>query len=728
MRKRNRLTALVVAMVLLCAMMVLPSSAASSPNVYLYTEFEPLDGGDEFWHGVTDVTDDVTVGTPLNEQGLTPDWADSVLLGWILWEVEYDGHYYYLSDAAIYDASNDPDAVLTQDHLDAVTDGFGILLEPVFEADSFAVFDGEAFFYTGDEPLETNDEISISDIKAIPAILFDVPLDEQDQIMQLFTPPSGHILSGWKFWSIGPYSSEVLDCLMTLDSADGSIDALDYDDLPYYFLIEPIFTPLYEITHQPTTDEPWVEVEHIETGAAPDPVEYQWYSAHTETNTYTVVYSNSPTASEIAAEEIWDGSFADGVWTSEDLSIDIAFKVNEGDIVTVTLPADWEGSVSEFNNRDDQYSNDGNGVWTKTITEKFAGSYNLYLEADRSIVTDEYEAVITVTRTEVLSEAVDGQTDYIFTGRDAGTYFCEITIPVNAGEVILISDSFDYVPAALDTPITPWPVTILPTTGGSVTSSVSETYVGGEVILTVLPETGYKLSSLTVFGADGSSVKFTDLGGGKYSFSMVKFGVTVSAKFVIDPSYDHIPYCPSLQYVDLDITQWYHEATDFVLIEELMKGIDDTHFEPYTTLDRATMLQTLYSIAGRPMIVSEQIFNDVAPDAEYADAVAWGYAAGIVNGYDNGNFGPKDPVSREQMAAFLYRYALYAGYDVKGSEAALAAFPDADKVSVWAKDALGWACSTGIINGMDGVLNPQGTSVRVQLAAMVHRFCLAYKA
>ena len=107
----------------------------------------------------------------------------------------------------------------------------------------------------------------------------------------------------------------------------------------------------------------------------------------------------------------------------------------------------------------------------------------------------------------------------------------------------------------------------------------------------------------------------------------------------------------------------------------------------------------------------------------YTDAVAWGAANGIVTGYDNGNFGPNDPITHEQMAAILYRYAGYKGYDVS-KQANLSEFTDSAQISGYAQIPLAWAKANSLINGMgDGILGPRGSATRVQVAVILMRFC-----
>ena len=182
--------------------------------------------------------------------------------------------------------------------------------------------------------------------------------------------------------------------------------------------------------------------------------------------------------------------------------------------------------------------------------------------------------------------------------------------------------------------------------------------------------------------------------------------------------------CLSEAYTDLDRNGWYHEYVDWVLKNGVMNGVGGGRFEPDGQLTRAQLVTVLYRAAGEPD-TGKQVnpFTDVADDAWYTKAVIWAANNGIVNGVAKNTFAPDDSITREQIAAMLYRYA--------GAEAAkedkLSAFPDAAKVSDWAKEALNWAVASGLINGVadaNGTANlePQATATRAQIATILMRW------
>ena len=179
--------------------------------------------------------------------------------------------------------------------------------------------------------------------------------------------------------------------------------------------------------------------------------------------------------------------------------------------------------------------------------------------------------------------------------------------------------------------------------------------------------------------------------------------------------------CPSAQFTDLDTNQWYHESVDFVLNQGLMVGMSDTTFQPGGSLTRAQVVTILYRLAGEPKVAFDQPFTDVKEGHYFAGAVAWAYQAGITQGVTETAFAPNRPVTREQLATFLARYAESTGVEITGTLDGT--FPDAGSVSSYARSAMAWAVSTGIINGLDGKLAPRQGATRAQAAAMFYRFC-----
>lgn len=200
-----------------------------------------------------------------------------------------------------------------------------------------------------------------------------------------------------------------------------------------------------------------------------------------------------------------------------------------------------------------------------------------------------------------------------------------------------------------------------------------------------------------------------------YIFSNVTANHTIAVSFAHN--------CLAKQFKDVDITKWYHEGIDFVLLEGLFKGTSNTTFEPNATMTRAMLVTVLYRLEGEPATTAVNTFQDVAPNQWYTKAVAWASDKGIVKGYSTTTFGTNDPVTREQTAAFLYRYAQYKGYDLSaGDSYNLLTFSDGGKVSAYATAAMKWACAAGILMGDNNKLSPTDNSTRAQVATMLMRF------
>lgn len=148
---------------------------------------------------------------------------------------------------------------------------------------------------------------------------------------------------------------------------------------------------------------------------------------------------------------------------------------------------------------------------------------------------------------------------------------------------------------------------------------------------------------------------------------------------------------------------------------------------PDLATTRGMVASVLYRLEGGPE-AEDAGFSDISADAWYADAVNWAASVGVVNGYEDDTFRPNAPITREQMAAILYNYADYKGYDVS-ARADLSDYADAASISSWAEDVLAWANAEGLINGMTATtIDPQGATTRAQTAAMFERFLTAHEA
>ncbi len=182
--------------------------------------------------------------------------------------------------------------------------------------------------------------------------------------------------------------------------------------------------------------------------------------------------------------------------------------------------------------------------------------------------------------------------------------------------------------------------------------------------------------------------------------------------------------CPAWPFTDLDLQLWYHDGIHYCVEHGLMNGFPNNLFVPHGDTTRAQIVTILYRLDGAPAVNGAQVFDDVALGQWYSEAVEWANACGVVEGYGNGEFKPNTPISREQMATILYRYAKLKGYDVSAT-ADLSVFVDAATVSTWATEGMSWANAAGLVTGMgNGILNPLGNTERCQAAALLQRFCM----
>lgn len=176
-------------------------------------------------------------------------------------------------------------------------------------------------------------------------------------------------------------------------------------------------------------------------------------------------------------------------------------------------------------------------------------------------------------------------------------------------------------------------------------------------------------------------------------------------------------------FTDVSESDWFYDDVMFVFANDLMVGTGDATFSPEISTSRAMIVVTLWRMEGEPAAKGANPYTDVENGAWYTEAITWANENGIAEGYGNGCFQPETPVTREQLAAFFYRYAAYKGYDITIT-GSLDRFNDKDNVSEWAKDTMAWAVGYGLIGGKDNnMLDPQGEATRAEFAAMLQRFC-----
>ena len=292
---------------------------------------------------------------------------------------------------------------------------------------------------------------------------------------------------------------------------------------------------------------------------------------------------------------------------------------------------------------------------------------------------------------------------------------------------IRIRDRADVVCTAGETPVKTWNITYV-TDGGTINGAYPTTYTEGTV--TVLPtdvtKPGYTfLGWFTAYtgGVQVRQIEATETGDKTF---YARWQKTVLPPPPVTPGTPVTPARPAapvgLPFADVSGSDWFYNDVRYVYEKGIMDGTGADRFSPNAPLTRAMIVTILYRMAGSPSVSGSSDFTDVAAGKWFAKAVAWAAANGIVNGYGSGLFGPNDPVTREQLAAILYRYAVYGGMTAVTLEENLGSFADTAQLSAYAIQAMNWAVGQGLINGSGSNLVPKAQATRAQVAAIIHRY------
>ena len=295
---------------------------------------------------------------------------------------------------------------------------------------------------------------------------------------------------------------------------------------------------------------------------------------------------------------------------------------------------------------------------------------------------------------------------------------------------IRIRNRADVVCTAGETPVETWSITYV-TDGGTINGEHPTTYTKGTV--TVLPtdvtKPGYTfLGWFTAYsgGVQVKQIEATETGEKTF---YARWQKNVLPPPPITPGTPSAPVTPAkpaapvgLPFADVSGSDWFYNDVRYVYEKGIMDGTGIDRFSPNAPLTRAMIVTILYRMAGSPSVSGSSDFTDVAAGKWFAKAVAWAAANGIVNGYGSGLFGPNDPVTREQLAAILYRYAVYGGMTAVTLEENLGSFADTAQLSAYAIQAMNWAVGQGLINGSGSNLVPKAQATRAQVAAIIHRY------
>ena len=249
---------------------------------------------------------------------------------------------------------------------------------------------------------------------------------------------------------------------------------------------------------------------------------------------------------------------------------------------------------------------------------------------------------------------------------------------------------------------------------GSVTVSTKSASKGSTVTVTVTPDKGYALETLTVTDKNGSTLNLTDRGNGKYTFTMPSGPVTVAATFMDDNTMLNF-------FVDVPAGAYYYDAVLWAAEGGIVTGTDAVHFSPDASCTRAQLVTFLWRAAGSPVVNYAMNFNDVDSGAYYAEAVRWAASEKVVEGTTAETFAPDAAVTRAQMVTMLYRFAKAQGMDTTQGGMAIREFDDFDAVPAYALEAMDWAVNAGVLKGDNNRLLPQDNCTRAQIVTMLYR-------
>ncbi|MFR9171850.1 S-layer homology domain-containing protein [Evtepia sp.] len=258
-------------------------------------------------------------------------------------------------------------------------------------------------------------------------------------------------------------------------------------------------------------------------------------------------------------------------------------------------------------------------------------------------------------------------------------------------------------------------ITVEATQGGTVVVTPTSAKAGTTVTLTPVPDQGFALDTLAVTDRFGNPVSLTEGANGTYTFVMPDGQVTVTATFT-ETAPEPLPF------TDVAEGDWFYDAVRYAYENGLMDGVGGNRFAPNSATTRAQLVTILYRLEGQPAVSGDLPFTDVEAGTWYTDAILWAAQNNIVNGVSDTEFAPGDDLTRQQLVTILYRYAKAKGCDVSAS-ADLSGYPDADQVQGYAQPTMAWAVAEGIVEGMDGNLNPAGNASRAQIATILMRFC-----
>ena len=263
---------------------------------------------------------------------------------------------------------------------------------------------------------------------------------------------------------------------------------------------------------------------------------------------------------------------------------------------------------------------------------------------------------------------------------------------------------------------------VKPTKDGSIIVSPRNPEWGDRVTIRISPDDGYALEKIIIYDRNGDRLNLERVDSDEYIFIQPRGRVTIEATF---EKTDLKPW-PAPDFLDVNEEDWFYDAVAHAVGAGLMSGISEDKFAPNNTLTRAMVAQILYSLEGKPSLSASNLsypYTDVDSQSWYPDAVYWVRMKGYLTGYSDEQFGPNDPVTRQQLAQILYKYAKTQGYDITSGGMVLQEYSDYDAIADWAVVGMDWAVEFGLISGIgDKVLAPTGSATRAQVAQIFMSF------
>lgn len=283
-------------------------------------------------------------------------------------------------------------------------------------------------------------------------------------------------------------------------------------------------------------------------------------------------------------------------------------------------------------------------------------------------------------------------------------------------------------------------ITVINPKNGTVSVSDDWADEDQKITLTITPDKGYVVDKIEIVDLEGDKIdaKKVEDEDNEYTFRMANCDVTVTVTFKEEgktedkeetneteetDKTEETTTPETVAFSDVSESDWFYKGVSYVVENGMMNGVGENQFAPNAPLTREMLAVVLYNMEKQPESTGVNPFADVKADMWYTDAIVWANANGIVAGYDDSTFGLGDSITREQLAAILYRYAQMKGYDVT-EKADLTGYADSAAISGYAVEAMQWANANGIVNGMtETTLAPQGTATRAQVATMLMNFC-----